>query len=151
MVLTNTNKQKQKTIDLKAQALVTRKVLEWLNDYADKPCKLELEFLPESGGAALAITQVPYVTKKYIVGGYAGSFEADIVYRTIPLNDEDRLTADELLNSWILWATEGDLPEDVENLKFKKVSATTLSTLQARYQDGVEDRAAHLVITYENI
>lgn len=132
-------------------ALISRNVRLWLNSFEDKPVsRLDFENLAETSGLALSTIQGAYKTKQFITGKYEAEYQFKIIYRVIANSIDERLKADEELNAYAIWC-EKSLPDLGENLRAKRITINSLSSLLIRYDNGVEDHQIMLTLTYEVI
>lgn len=141
-------------VTLTEQEQISRVLLAWLNQFPDKPVTLiNYEYLKDGEPSmALSTIQAAYKTRKYITGGYQAQYQFKVIYRLQPSTNNDRLKADELLNSLGDWATmREDLPVLGEGIQCLKVEATTRSSLFARYENGDEDHQILMNMIYEVI
>lgn len=141
----------KRTVDAEAQALVSRAIRKYLNSSPVKPCKIMMEYLSDDHGAAISATETPYKLKSYINGGYLAAYECDIIYRTIPENDDERVEADEKLDALALWARQNKDLLVIPGFVAKKIDITSISHLTARYNNDAEDHTTHLQIQFEVI
>lgn len=141
-------------VTLTEQEQISRVLLAWLNQFPDKPVTLiNYEYLKDGEpSTALSTIQAAYKTRSYITGGYQAQYQFKVIYRLQPSTNNDRLKADELLNSLGDWATmREDLPVLGEGIQCLKVEATTRSSLFARYENGDEDHQILMNMIYEVI
>lgn len=140
------------------QEQISRLLLAWLNQFPDKPVSLiNYEFLKDGEPSmALSTIQGAYKTRKFITGGYGAQYQFKVIYRVQPTTNNDRLKADEFLNSfgdWVVWRCEDlqELPVLGDGIRCLKVEATTRSSLFARYENGDEDHQILMNMIYEVI
>lgn len=136
------------------QEQISRLLLAWLNQFPGKPVTLiNYEFLKDGEpGMALSTIQAAYKTRKYITGGYQAQYQFKVIYRVLPSTNNDRLKADELLNTFGDWASaREDLPVLGDGVRCLKVEATTRSSLFGRYENGDEDHQILMNMFYEVI
>ncbi len=144
--ITNTERR---TVDVDIQIAASRAIRAWLNTYSDKPATVGMEYLPDDYGMTLTVTETPYKLKSYIGGGYLAAYECDLIYRTIPVNDDERMTADETLNEMANWAVQNAQSLTIDGATIKKISRQAPALLSARYSNGAEDHTVHLQIIFE--
>lgn len=137
------------------QNQISRLLLQWLNQYPDKPAALiNYEYLDEGvPSMALSTIQGAYKTKQYILGGYEAEYNFKLVYRTQPGNsNNNRLKAAELLDAFGDWITANytsiNLGEDIRAIK---IEPDARSSFFARYENGDEDYQILMTMTYEVI
>lgn len=129
---------------------ISRKVLTWLNKFPDKPVGIDYEYLKADGiSMALSTIQGAYKTAQYIVGGYKAQYQFKVIYRLQPSSNNDRLSADELLNKLADWAAEN--APDLGGPHFVRVQCDARSSLFAAYDDGSEDHQILETLIYEVI
>lgn len=133
---------------------VSRGLLVWLNEYADRPTIINYEYLEDdSVGMAMSSIQSAYKTRQYIDGTYEAEYQFKIIYRLYPsTSNNKRLEADELLNALADWAvSRKPHPQIGTNKVVTKMACNTRSSLFARYEDGAEDHQILMTMTYEVI
>jgi hypothetical protein len=142
---------------------ISRNVLIWLNTFPGIPDEvlsgnpvtpISFEFLRDNvPGMALSTIQAPYITRRYILGGYEAEYQFKIICRVIPGNTastDKRLKADELLDRLGDWAQRSK-PDLGEGIRALRVEPTTRSSKFAEYQNGDEDHQILMKMTYEVI
>lgn len=133
---------------------IARSVMIWLNIFQGWPVTVphvKYEYLSSSAPCiAMSAIQGAYITKRYITGGHQAEYQFKIIYRIHPLDEDNRLKADELLDRFGAWAAE-NLPDLGESVRATKVEATTRASLFAAYDGGDEDHQILLKMTYEVI
>lgn len=133
------------------QAAISRAVLKWLNSYEDKPGKkVDFEYLGKTSGLCVSTVQTAFKTRQYINGGYQAQYQFQIVLRLIANNVNDRLSADEALDTFGEWC-EQNPPELPVGVNRWKVTRNTGAAIQARYDNNAEDHMILLTLTYEVI
>ena len=131
---------------------ISRKVLTWLNKFPDKPVGIDYEYLKADGiSMALSTIQGAYKTAQYITGGYKAQYQFKVVYRLQPSSNNDRLSADELLNALADWATSRTNRPDLDGPRCVRVQCDSQSSLFAAYDDGSEDHQILMTMIYEVI
>lgn len=145
---------------------ISRNVLAWINKFPNIPedvlnfaqlngtvlTPINFEFLSNNSSCmAMSTIQSPYITKRYIIGGYEAEYQFKIVYRIITgtsARPYQRLAADELLDRLGDWASRGT-PDLGPGINCIRVEATTRSSLFAMYENGDEDHQILMKMTYE--
>ena len=130
---------------------VSRKLLVWLNTYAELPVDIiRFEFLSaDTSAMAMSTIQAAYIVRRYITGGYVAEYQFKIIYRVKPGNSNDkRLKAEELLNAIGDWAT-GKRPDIGTGKRVVSLEPTTRSSLFAVYENGDEDHQILMKMNYE--
>ena len=131
---------------------ISRMVLGWINQYPGKPVRL-IEFENIGTGEpsmALSTIQGAYKTKTYIYGGYLAQYQFKVIYRVQPVSNNDRLTADEVLNNLGDWmAANGNLPDLGGNKRAVQIIFDARSSVFAAYDSGDEDHQILMTMTYE--
>lgn len=128
---------------------IARAVRSWLNLYPEKPMRMvDVEFLGETSGLAITTVQAAYKTRRYILGGYQAQYQFAILYQTVPTTANERLEADEILNSYAAWA-EATKPELPSNCRFIRCSRNTNAALLGRDANGSEVHQILFTLLYE--
>lgn len=146
------NEQKTLVAAEEEQA-ISRSVMAWINTYPDLPVNIvNFEQLrPDASSMALSVIQAAAVIRRFITGGHEGEYQFKVIYRIKPGTSNDaRLKADELLNAIGDWAAE-NYPVLGENIRVRRVEATTRSTTFAIYENGDEDHQILFRMIYEVI
>lgn len=133
---------------------VSRMLLLWLNEYPELPVeRIDFEYLrADEPCMAMSLIQGVYKTRRYITGGYEAECQFKLIYRLQPVNNNQRLGADEVLNSIADWAvSREDKPDIGDARRVKRLTSNTRSALFGRYEDGTEDYQILMTMTYEVI
>lgn len=157
------NDKPKRLVEAAEEDQISRNVLIWLNTFPDIPedvlagnpmTPINFEFLTNNKPCmALSTIQAPYITKRYILGGYQAEYQFKVIYRIIPgitSSPDKRLKADELLDRMGDWMYRGK-PDLGEGLRALRVEATTRSSKFAEYENGDEDHQILAKMTYEVI
>ena len=145
------NEQNHVLVSATEQAAISRAVLTWLNSYEDKPgSKVDFEYLGKTSGLCVSTVQTASKTRQYINGGYQAQYQFQIVYRLIANNANDRLSADEALDTMGEWC-EKNAPTLPEGITFWKVMRNTGAAVMARYDNNAEDHTIQMTLIYEVI
>ena len=157
------NDKPQQLVEAAEEDQISRNVLIWLNTFPDIPedvlagnpmTPVNFEFLTNNKPCmALSTIQAPYITKRYILGGYQAEYQFKVIYRIIPgitSSPDKRLKADELLDRMGDWMYRGK-PDLGEGVRALRVEATTRSSKFAEYENGDEDHQILAKMTYEVI
>ncbi len=152
----NTKKMKQlSAVPVSESSKVYRALKAWLETYNGKPAEhIDFEYLPEDGGLMFTVIQGALKIKQYILGGYMAQCQFQIMYRVICETNDDRMKADEVLNSYGEWCEKNTAtlqipaPEGMKT-KRKKCLRNTESALIDRTNNSVEIHAIVLTLTYE--
>lgn len=129
---------------------VRQAVIDWLNTCPALPRKAEYDFLQKEHGLAVAPIQSAFKVKKYIYGGYMAQYQFAIVYRLIAANAQERIAADNLLDSIGGWM-EGNIPAPPDGINMWKISRDNGAAFSTPYDNGAEDHAIQMTLTYEVI
>ena len=132
---------------------ISRSMMAWVNTYPELPVSIiNFEQLrPDASSMALSVIQAAAITQRFITGGHQGEYQFKLIYRIKPGTSNDaRLKADELLNAIGDWAAE-NYPNLGENIRVRRVDATTRSTMFAVYENGDEDHQILFRMIYEVI
>lgn len=141
----------KKAVSAAEEDQVSRKLLVWLNTYAELPVDIiRFEFLSaDTSAMAMSTIQAAYIVRRYITGGYVAEYQFKIIYRVKPGNSNDkRLKAEELLNAIGDWAT-GKRPDIGTGKRVVSLEPTTRSSLFAVYENGDEDYQILMKMNYE--
>lgn len=149
-------KAKEKALSMVSaseEAGVLRKVLLWLNGYANLPAgaiRYE-QLLAGVPGMALHLERGTYKTQQFIYGGYQAQMRLRILYRIQPGDSGDaRLKASEALNLFGDWATDQtNYPDIGGKTAIKKLETESRAVLASAWEDGDEDYGITLNLTYE--
>lgn len=130
---------------------VGRALLEWLNEYPDKPVPIRYERLePKGESMAVGAVQRAYKTRRFITGGYQAQYPFVLGYRIQPESGDESLRADELLNAMADWAAaREDKPLLGAGRKALQIECDGRAIAAAAYDDGSEDHQIPLTLTYE--
>lgn len=132
---------------------ISRSVMAWINTFPELPVSIiNFEQLrPDSSSMALSVIQAAAIVRRFITGGHEGEYQFKLIYRIKPGTSNDaRLKADELLNAIGDWAANNH-PDLGENIRVRRVEATTRSTMFAVYENGDEDHQILFRMIYEVI
>lgn len=115
--------------------------------------RISFEYLPEDGPAiAIIAIQAAYKIKQYIYGGYRAQYQFKVVYRTKPSSDDERLSADELLNRLGSWAESNpEKPQLEGKARVLSVKRDSDAAMFATYDDGTQDHQVLMNLIYEVI
>lgn len=122
----------------------------WLNECPSKPGKVEYSFLSKTSGIAIGTIQSAFKVAEYINGGYKAQYQFELVYRLIAENSEERIAADDLLDSIAEWMEENK-PEPPDGVNWWKAKRNNGAAHVASYDNGAEDHSIQITITYEVI
>lgn len=147
----NTNTAPRRLVDDDTPAAVSRALVNLINTCETKPDTCTCEYLQEDSGLALSVIQSPYVIEQYICGGYLAQYDCELIYRTIPATDSQRLQADETLDALVTWLVKNIGSISLTGVTITKIDRTNLSALMGRYNNGAEDHVASLTLNYERI
>lgn len=150
----NDNQKNVTYLSNEETADVSRKMLSWINQYPDKPVKrIDYEYLySDVPCMALSTIQGAYKIRQYITGGYQAQYQFKIIYRLQPSNNDDRLTADEVLNTLGAWAAQPENKPDIgAGKRVVRVTCNSLSSVFGAYANGDEDHQILMTMTYEVI
>ncbi len=148
--------KKLSAVPVSESSKVYRAVKAWLDTYEDKPAaRIDFEYLPEDGGLMFSIMQGALKTKQYVLGGYMAQCQFQIMYRVICETNDDRMKADEVLNSYGEWCEENTAtlelpaPSGMQIKRKKCVRSAESATIDR--QGDVEIHVIPLILTYEVI
>lgn len=131
---------------------VQRAVKTWINTCDKLPSSagtVSFEDLPDNeSGICIATVQAPAYAAKYILGGYRGEYRFRVIYRVLPSDDGDMLDAVEALTEIGAWC-ESTTPPTLTGAVNTHVARTTDAAILAAYEDGSNDYAVELTLTWE--
>lgn len=161
--MNSTNDKPRPMVAAEEADKISRNVLIWLNTFPDIPdsvlagnpvTPINFEFLTDNTPCmALSTIQAPYITNRYILGGYEAEYQFKVIYRIIPGNTtspDKRLKADELLDQLGDWARREN-PDLGKGIRSIRVETTARSSKFAEYENGDEDHQILMKMTYENL
>lgn len=161
--MSSTNEKPRPLVAAEEENKISRNVLIWINTFPDIPdavldgtplAPINFEFLKDNvPGMTMSTIQAPYITNRYIYGGYEAEYQFKVIYRIIPGNitgPDKRLKADELLDRLGDWVQCGT-PDLGNGIRALRVEPTTRSSLFAIYENGDEDHQILMKMTYENL
>ena len=135
-----------------AAAGVQRTLRDWINGSDKIPASagtVSFENLTENeSGLCIATIQAPAYAARYITGGYRAEYRFRIIYRVLPSDDDDILDAVEALGELGAWCETAEAPtlEGAVNVQIRLESDVALLV---PYQDGCNDYAINLILTWE--
>lgn len=145
------NEQPRVLAATEEEQAISRSMMAWINTYPNLPVSIiNFEQLrPDASSMALSVIQAAAIVRKFITGGHEGEYQFKLIYRIKPgASNDARLTADELLNAIGDWAAE-NYPTLGNNIRVRRVEATTRSTMFAVYENGDEDHQILFRMIYE--
>lgn len=147
--------KKLSAVPVSEASQVYRAIKKWLDTYSGSPAeRMNYEYLPEDGGLTLVIdNQGARKTREYILGGYEAQCKIQIVYRVVCSNNDDRMKADEVLNSYGEWcerniATLMIPAQDGKKAHPTKCTQDNESAIIAR-DNNIEIHSVSLTLMYE--
>lgn len=146
--------EKQKElVAVQEEQKISRSLMAWINGYPGLPTtitRVDFEQLAaDKPGMALSTIQAAYIRRRYITGGHEGEYQFKVIYRLKPGTSNDaRLKADEVLNAFGDWAAD-NLPDLGDEIRVKKIEATTRSSMYAAYENGDVDYQILMRLIYE--
>ena len=140
----------RKLVSAAQNADIERAVVSWLNTYPEKPCRVDYGFLPKTSGLAVSTIQSAFKVAQYITGGYKAQYQFELVFRLVASNADERIAADELLNTIGEWM-ENNIPDPPAGVNRWKVNRATGAAHITSYDNGAEDHAIQMIILYEVI
>ena len=115
---------------------------------------MDYEFLPEGGVLTFAISnQGVLKTREYILGGYEAQCQFNIMYRVVCATNDERMKADEVLNSYGEWCEQNTATLVIaapENSTARPIrcNRSTESAMIAR-DNNVEIHSILMILQYE--
>ncbi len=131
---------------------VQRAVKTWINTCDQLPSSagaVSFEDLKENeSGICVSTVQAPAYAAKYILGGYKAEYRFRVIYRVLPSDDGDMLDAVEALTKIGAWC-ETTTPPTLTGAVNAHVTRTSDAAILAAYEDGSNDYAVELTLTWE--
>lgn len=134
-------------VSAEEQARIARGICTLLNSCEYLPAnKVDFEYLGETG-LSMVVNSSSHITRRFILGGYEAQLNFTLVYRVFAESNDERLEADEVLNSLAAWL-EGETVS-VEHMTQKSLRRDTSASLATRYENGAEDHEINMTLLYE--
>lgn len=132
---------------------VQRAVVEWVNTCPEAFGSVTYEALPDdAAGMCVTTVQPPYKARRYISGGYLGSYQFGIIYRVQPSDSDDQLNAVEVLNRIAAWTEQNPKkPNLTEKARVRSIRRDNGASLLAAYEDGTKDYQITITMQWEVI
>lgn len=143
-------KKVRELVSATQNAQIERAVVTWLNTYPNKPCRVDYGFLGKTSGLAVGTIQSAFKVQSDILGGYMAQYQFELVYRLVASNADERISADELLNTIGEWM-EQNIPAPPAGVDSWKINRATGAAHVVPYDNGAEDHAIQMTILYEVI
>ena len=138
-------------LNAKVAMSVVRAVKTWLNTCTALPTGMTFTFedlAEDASGLAFTTDQAAAYAARYIGGGYRGEYRFRLIYRVLPSDDGDILTAVETLTGICAWC-ETATPPTLENAVNERIIRTSDVAVLGVYEDGSSDYSASLTFTWE--
>lgn len=150
--MNNRNERPRALLPASAAVGVQRAVRTWINTCDRLPSSagtVSFEDLQaDETGMCIATVQAPAYAAKYILGGYRAEYRFRIVYRVQPSDDSDMLDAVEALTNIADWC-ETTTPPELTGAATTHITRNTDAAILAAYEDGSNDYAVDLTLTWE--
>lgn len=147
--------KKLSAVPVSEASKVYRAIKQWLDTYTGSPAeRMNYEYLPEDGGLTLTIDNAGAMkTREYILGGYEAQCRFQIVYRVICSTNDERMKADEVLNSYGDWCEKNLATLQIPAAEGKtarpiKCLPNNVSAILAR-ENNIEIHSISITLTYE--
>lgn len=128
---------------------IQQTVLTWLNTCSYLTKTATYEDLPENGiGFCISTKQSAYYLAKYVTGGYKAQYQFDIIYRCLPTDSTDNITAVQLLNNIGAWC-EQTTPPSLTTGIINSIEVTSDAAILNVYEDGSKDYNISLQLDWE--
>lgn len=129
---------------------ITRAMLTFINTWAAKPVKIELE-LTDKAPLSMAMQQLSgtVIEKKYIDGTFVGMWPFAVYVHINGRDTAQRLLATQTLDTFGKWIQSAELPSIGANRQATSIEMTALPSLAARYENGYEDYQAVFGLKYK--
>lgn len=147
----NAKSKPKKLVDNEENKAIERAVMAWLNSFPDKPGRFEYGYLDKTSGLAFGTIQAAYIVNgPWIMGGYRAQYQFEILYRVIASNADERIAADEFLNTLAAWMVK-HVPAPPSGVNWWKANRDTGAALLTPYDNGSEDHTIQMTLIYEVI
>ena len=96
--------------------------------------------------------QAPFIVRgPYILGGYEAQYQFSVDYLLPAANDDERMAADEALESVAEWAIQnvGDLEIADDNIHIRRIKRDTYAVPLDMLNSGAEIHSINLSLFYE--
>lgn len=147
------NQNSPKYVSALEEGKVKRAVQIWLNSCPYLPrAKLNYNYHGENKGLFLIPMQAPFIYRgPYILGGYEAQYQIALDYLLPAANDNERMAADEALESVAEWAFQnvGLLNTDDGSIRFRRLKRDTYAVPLDMLQSGAEIHSINLSLFYE--
>lgn len=129
---------------------IVRALLQHLNSWSGKPCKINLEAFDKSA-TSMMMQQLSGAVKKreYVNGSYIGALPFAVYIRVTGADTANKLDATKALNDLAAWLETAPVPQLGGNRRVIKIEMTALPSLFERLQDGTEDYQAIFNLDYK--
>ena len=130
---------------------IQRALRTWLNTCTELPTGMTISFEDLQDNETcmcFASIQAPAYVARYILGGYKAEYKFRIIYRVLPSDDDDMLTAVEDLTDVGAWC-ETATPPTIEGATNISIKRTSDAAILAAYEDGSNDYSIELTLTWE--
>lgn len=126
-----------------AGVYIAKAMLEFLNKWPDKPSDILLEdFAKKPPSMMLQQLSGAYKKRMYVDGSYIGKWPFAVYFRISGRDTASKINATGRLMGLFEWLLKTPLPDLGVNRKALKVEMTSLPSIAARYEDGMEDYQA---------
>lgn len=131
---------------------IGRKLLSWFNQNAELPPgvkKINYIYLEDdSPGMMLSPIQGAYKIEQDISGNYTAQYQFELMYRSQPTNNNERMSMDQELNSIADWAAGQKKPYLGVGISSIEINRATIATFFNRYENGDEDHHILMELFY---
>lgn len=148
----NRNGEQRSYVSALEEGKIKRAVQMWLNSCDCLPLpKLNYNYHGENIGLFLVPLQAPYITRRYILGGYEAQYQFSVDLLLPAGNDDERMTADEELESVATWAEQNFSAMETEDgsIRMRKLNRDTPAVPLDMLQSGAEIHSINFTLFYE--
>lgn len=129
-----------KPLQITEQQAIAKSLLNWLNEYEFLPERIQYQYLPKGKrGISLESTNGAIKIYEDVTGGYTGQFPFAILYKVMPDDSEDKISAESLLEDIGLWMESKNVdeyPNIGDNREITLMSRNTIPTIFQVDEDG---------------
>lgn len=132
---------------------IGRKLLSWFNQNAALPDGVKrinyIYLEDDKPGMMLSPIQGAYKIEQDITGNYTAQYQFELMYRSQPTNNGERMSMDQELNSLADWAASQEQKPDLgAGISSIEINRATIAAFFNRYENGDEDHHILMVMVY---
>ena len=132
------------------QTTIARSMIDYLNEWSNKPARFTLEGIAKEAPSA-TILQLPTsgVVKKYIDGSYIGMYNFAVYIRLNKADTSQKLEVLDLYDDLMEYFKSDAKPDLGEGATTRYFELLSTPALAVRYDDGSEDYQASYRLVYK--